>query len=322
MKDFYPSRKNILLEQIVLVDGQPACGKGALDPAISSMRRVELLNFSPQIENICGLRYLNKLDNNSAKTMLRLEADLVLYETMMSRNTNFRINDQSSAFKDINFITYIKRLFVQGDSLIPKKIIKDKPILHFMTHAMLGVSKPLFEAFQNKLNIIELVRHPKSMLEKQTEYNEWWSSNAGKKRQFQLFINYKNNEIPFWAKDWPDLYIKSNSVERAIFEMSHQIKVAESFKKENSELFKKQCLSIPFERFVVNPIKYLKKVEILLNTEISKKTNKMLKKESVPRKNQNINENKIMKFLDKKGASKDSIELLNKISQDYENYYL
>ena len=113
MNDLDPSRKNILLEQIVLVDGQPACGKGALDPAIASMKRVEILNFSPQIENICGLSYLNKLDDNSAKTILRLEVDLVLYETMMSRNTNFRISDQSSVFNNINLFKYIKRLFAK-----------------------------------------------------------------------------------------------------------------------------------------------------------------------------------------------------------------
>ena len=111
MKNYDPSRENFLIDQVVLIDGQPACGKGALDPAIASMERVELLNFSPQLENICGLNYLGRLDDNSAVAMLRLEADLVLYETMMSRNTNFRPNDQSSAFKDINLFTYIKRLF-------------------------------------------------------------------------------------------------------------------------------------------------------------------------------------------------------------------
>ena len=251
MKNYDPSRESFLIDQVVLIDGQPACGKGALDPAIASMERVELLNFSPQLENICGLNYLGRLDDNSAVAMLRLEADLVLYETMMSRNTNFRPNDQSSAFKDINLFTYIKRLFNKGDSLVPDKIIKEKPILHFMTHAMLGVSKPLFNAFKNKIIIIELVRHPKSMLSKQTEYNEWWSTDDGKKRQFKLFINYNDNEIPFWAKDWADLYINGNPVDRAILEMSHQIKISQSFKNQNKTLIDEQCLTVPFEKFVI-----------------------------------------------------------------------
>ena len=66
-----------------------------------------------------------------------------------------------------------------------------KPILHFMTHAMLGVSQPLFRALGDKLSIIELVRHPKSMLHQQTAYNEWWLTKDGKERQFQLFLNFE-----------------------------------------------------------------------------------------------------------------------------------
>ena len=65
MNNIKPSRKNILVEQLVLVDGQPACGKGALYPVVASMDRVELLNFSFNLENICGLRYLDKIDGDN-----------------------------------------------------------------------------------------------------------------------------------------------------------------------------------------------------------------------------------------------------------------
>ena len=179
MNSIKPSRKNILIEQLVLVDGMPNCGKGALDPAIASMERVELLNFSPQLENICGLRYLDKIDDDSSETMLKLEIDLVLYETMMSRNTNFRISDQSSAFNDINYLVYLKRLFQKGDKCIPQIIKNKKPILHFMTHSMLAFSIPLFNCYKEKIKLIELVRHPKSMLAQQTAYNESWLTDEG-----------------------------------------------------------------------------------------------------------------------------------------------
>ena len=63
--------------------------------------------------------------------------------------------------------------------------------------------------------------------------------------------NYNDNEIPFWAKDWADLYINGNPVDRAILEMSHQIKISQSFKNQNKTLFDEQCLTIPFEKFVI-----------------------------------------------------------------------
>jgi len=317
-----PSRKNILIEQLVLIDGQAACGKGALAPLIASMERVELLNFSPQIENICGLRYLEKIDNDSLETMIKLEIDLVLYETMMGRNTNFRFSDQSSAFNDVNFFEYIKRLFRQGDKIIPKKIKEEKPILYFMTHAMLGLSNHLFDCLGEKLNIIELVRHPKSMLSQQTSYNEWWLTDEGKKRQFQLFFNYEGEEVPFWTKGWERLYLDCNPVERAIYEMDHHIKVTEKFKNLNKSTYNYQCISIPFENYVVEPVPYLELIANILKTRIGKKTERILRKENLPRKKEIINNKKISEFLYQKNACKDSIDLLENLSTKYEQMYL
>ena len=69
------SRKELLLQQLVLVDGQPGAGKAALSSVIASMERVELLKFSHEIENICGLRYLDEIGASSAETMLKLSVD-------------------------------------------------------------------------------------------------------------------------------------------------------------------------------------------------------------------------------------------------------
>ena len=127
-------RNDILLEQLVLVDGQGGCGKTLLTAIVAAMERVELLNYSPELENICALKYLNKITDDAAETMIRIQMDLLIYETMMSRRINFRPSDLSSAFRDIDFLSYLKRLFSKGDEIIPERIKKEKPILHFATH--------------------------------------------------------------------------------------------------------------------------------------------------------------------------------------------
>ena len=43
-------RNDILLEQLVLVDGQAGCGKSLLFAIVASMDRVELVNYSPELE--------------------------------------------------------------------------------------------------------------------------------------------------------------------------------------------------------------------------------------------------------------------------------
>ena len=63
--------------------------------------------------------------------MIKVQMDLCLYETMMSRRINFRYNDLSSAFNNKNFFKYFIRLFDKGDEVIPLRLIKEKPILNY-----------------------------------------------------------------------------------------------------------------------------------------------------------------------------------------------
>lgn len=318
------ARDEILLQQLVLVDGQPASGKSVLYPAVASLDRVELFNVSLEIENICALRYLGKITSDGAETMIKLHADQVLYETMMSRNLNFRFSDRSSVFKDADFLTYIKRLFAKGDMVIPERIKKEKPILHFMTHSLLGLSEPIFNSLGDKVAIIELVRHPMSMLVQQTRFNEWWSTSQGKMRQFHLFIKHKEEQIPFWTKGYEELYLKSNPVERAIYDMHHQIERAESFKNEFKEIYESQCITIPFEKFVITPYPYIEKIEVLLKTNMNRKTKKMLEKERVPRNNTGLEANELINkrnFAIQNGASEDALRVLDQISEHYEEKY-
>ena len=57
-------RKGHLAEKIVIVDGLAGCGKTLISPIISAMDRVELLNYAFEIEYICRLFYLNKIQNS------------------------------------------------------------------------------------------------------------------------------------------------------------------------------------------------------------------------------------------------------------------
>ena len=86
---------------------------------------------------------------------------------MMGRNTNFRFNDLSSVFQSTKKKIYIKRLFSEGDSVIPNLINKLRPILHFSTHNILSHSEILFQSFKEKTRFINIVRHPAYMVHQQ-----------------------------------------------------------------------------------------------------------------------------------------------------------
>ena len=42
----------------------------------------------------------------------------MIYESMMSRNTNFRYNDLSSVFNNSKKVEYFKRLFNKGEEFV------------------------------------------------------------------------------------------------------------------------------------------------------------------------------------------------------------
>ena len=104
-------------------------------------------------------------------------------------------------------------------------------------------------------------------------------------------------------------------------------------------------LTIPFEKFVVNPNPYLKKINSIMNTEFSRKTKKILKKQKIPRKkiadginldiykrylwepsNQSLSENEELNlrrnWVKEQGANKYSMDVLDEVSNYYEKEFL
>ena len=318
-------RDGSLLQQLVLVDGLACSGKAVLDIAVSSMDRVEMIQFTTQIERICALRDLGKITNDAAETLIKLEADFTLYNTMMSRNVNFRVLDQSSVFKAPKPWVYIKRLFTKGDRLIPDRIKKEKPILHFMTHCLLGYSEPIFNSFGDKVILIEIVRHPMSMLKMSTSYEKEWTTHEGRLRQIaDPFLRHKDESVHFWTRGYEDLYYKSNPVERAIYVMRHHIEKTELFRNKFRGIYETQCITIPFEKFVVDPWPYMEKIEALLKTKMTRKTKKVLKKTGVPRNNTGIEAHELIKnrnFAIQNGACKDALQTLDQLSDQYVEKY-
>lgn len=274
-------RQELLVDKIVIIDGQPGCGKTMLSPIVSSFSRVELLNYAFEIEFICRLYNLNKIDEDAAIALVRMFVDHKLYQTMMGRETNFRYSDLSSAFKDSNPLRYFKRIFQQGDMIIPDKIKKERPILNITTHDLLSVSDPVFEGVGFKTVFIEVVRHPLYMVKQQELNMERLVNNV---RDIQVNIEYKGKELPYFAAGWEQLFSDSNAMERAIYYIHKTTQKSNAKRNFWEGDVKASIITIPFERFVIDPMPYIKNIESKLGTSMGKKTSAIMKKQNVPRK--------------------------------------
>ena len=274
------TRTPFLAPKIVIVDGLPGCGKTMLSPIVSALERVELMNYAYEVEYACVLNYLGRIQPDATKTLVRAFTDLKLYNTMMGRETNFRFSDLSSAFKD-RPCRYLKRIFQKGDEMIPERIKKEKPILNLTTHNLLGMSDPVFMALGNRVVVIEVVRHPLYMLKQQMLNMERLLANA---RHFTIYFKYQDQELPFWTWGWEECFVKSNALEKAIYMMEHWLKLAEDKTEKLKAEYGAQILVVPFEKFVIGPEPYLRKIEQLLETRVTAYTRRVMKKQKVPRK--------------------------------------
>lgn len=335
-----PVRKHEFCPQVVVVDGFPGCGKTMLSPILASLKRVEIANYAFEIEFNCRIKELGHMTSEAAVAMIRMHVDNRIYNNMMSRDVNFRFNDLSSVFNTPNRFRYFKRLFAPGDENIPAKIEKLNPILNLTTHDLIQVSGTIFEALGDRLTFINVIRHPLFMLVQQTLNMERLLGNP---RDIQVCFDYGGTELPYFAHGWEELFIKSNSVERAIYSLFFQNKKRTEFLTDCSHLIKHRFIEIPFESFVKSPQRFMGLICTHLGTSFGASTKREMKRQKVPRKNTvdglprkiykrcgwqpptvGVSEQEELSrrrdYAVANGASTECLSVLDQLSSEYEDY--
>jgi hypothetical protein len=275
--DIVITRPDHLAEKIVIVDGQAGCGKTMLSPIVSALDRVELLTYAYELEYACALASLGKMDQDAARGLTRLLTDLQIYNTMMGRELNCRPADLSSIWRDANPLRYVKRMFQAGDESVPDRIKSERPILHLTTHNLLPFAQPVFEALNDRLVFVEVVRHPLYML-KQQALN--MKNIHGDVRDFTVYYEHQGKQVPFFAREWQERFLTGTDVEKVIYGMDALYKKAEKIRKQ----FSKRIITIPFEKFVLDPMPYMGQLCGTLGTQMTSVTTNMMRKQKVPRK--------------------------------------
>jgi len=327
---------------IRIQDGLPGCGKTLFSSLISTFDRVELLNYAPETEHACLLYSLGKVSIDAAKVMVNIETDMKLYHTMMGRDVNFRLSDLSSVAQNHDPARYIQRIFGEGDKVIPEVINQQKPILNLAVHNVLGDSEPIWQALGDRCIFIHIERHPLYMVRQQELNMRSIGSGA-----IPFFINYTHdgtNEIPGFAYEWEDEFISSsNSMERTVHFINKRSKHARVKKGELLDKYQANILTIPFEKFVLDPEPWMGQIYNIIGTSASTVTSKEMDKHKVPRKmiadgidleiyrrcgweppkgeTSERDELNIRREDVSREVSSDMLDILDKLSEEYENQY-
>ena len=281
-----PHQSSYLAKKIVIVDGMIGGGKNLLSSIVSSLPNVEMWLHKPEIEHVCSLHHLGHISLDAAKTLINMWADEEIYNQSMSRNTNFKPSDVSSVFHYSRPLRYFKRLF-KSPTKAKESIKKEMPILSLMTHVNTSYSKPLFEALGERLIYIRVSRHPMStyLLQHNRKWNERWTidDRHGPVMYKTLDQNSKSIDLPFYAKNIEKNYLDANSTDRAILLFDQWIRTSDDLIDKVAKSTKAAIFEIPFEKFVFQPQMYIKKIALSLGVTPDKITNKMMRRQGVPR---------------------------------------
>ena len=278
IKKFKPQKNDV-----IVIDGLWGTGKSLLGPIISSMDRVEKHKSNYIYEHFCQLDYLGKIDRNSSTEMLKYLSDIDQYDNLIGREINLRMTDDSGFLKNPGSMKYVKRLFGgQGDSYIDK-INNNNIALNLMTHMLLLVSDPFFEAFQDRLRFIEVVRHPLNV------FSHWHSIFEGfeKSRMATLSFDIDGNKIPWFvdSQEWREQYISSNSYEKTTYALIKLfLRLFEKLDSIDQQKDGKKMLVISFEDLVFETERSMVILSNFLGRPHSKSLNKTLRKQKIPRK--------------------------------------
>ena len=276
MKQGTPIRHHTLTDHIVVVDGVSGAGKTMVAHIVSSMDRVEKMQYSPDLEHVLEYNHMEHITDEATIEFIRMHFDMLLYNQMQGRNMNIRFSDLSSVWQSPKKWKYLKRLISKGDMKVPDTIAMQRPILHLETHHILSYAHPLVKAFPQVV-FIEVVRHPLYCL-KQQALN--WQRLQDTPRNFNLHIKSGNKQVPFTFLGFEHMFEGSNDTEKAIYEMS-LLKRMELLRTESIDV---RTITIPFEKFIQVPKPDIEFIATRLQTKTSSLTWEELKRQKLPTK--------------------------------------
>lgn len=274
--------------KVVFINGFNASGKTMLCPIISSINDVESTIFPYEIEWIGSLLYTDNATKHGFQEFVKQYCDNTVYNQMMGRNSNFRINDISSVVNKKDFLKYFKRLFNKGDNSIPKIINDKKPILCFTTNHLSFFIEEIFEALKNRCLFIETVRDPIYMFKQlKILFKDIYNNN--KKKFFTFTFNQNNQDFLFH-----DYYNKNEDLTNLSKIDNLNYSVVNYLEKicnfyfnldlKNINIGEARLMLLPFENFVIKPNKWIEEILTFLDKAPDQNLKNQLKIQNVPRK--------------------------------------
>ena len=273
--------------KVILTDGMIGGGKTLIANLISGLKDIDPWIYDTNIERICSLNSIKKIDLETSADLLKKNLNEKYYDNFILRHVNYRKQDLSSVLNNIRLKNIEKRKHLTDD-VAKRKIKNTKMCLQYMTHKNSPYAEPIFKACGKQLLYVLILRNPFNIYT--INWLARWMKLFGKFDARDGRINFYSNKhkinFPFEIKiKEVDYFNKLNRFEKSIFFMEYYYYISVKKIIKFSKKYGSNYIIVPFENLTQNPEKYLKKISKILKIKIDKLAKKHMKINNVPRSN-------------------------------------
>jgi hypothetical protein len=277
-KPRFAMQENIA-HNLLFVDGITRCGKSIFTGIVGTLQNCEHLRFKTLIEHVVPALYFGAIDKEFAKSSMRALYNETTYETLISRNANFRPGDQSSVLEFYDPKLYIDRLCRQEGDDVVDELRQKARLFPFQTHDIM-VNLEHLDSLEFDYKMIELYRHPVDVF--YSWYTRGWGERFGEDpRAFTLCIERGGKTLPWYCAGYEEEWLGLNPMERCVRTAIDLLE--KSVEQQKRAKHPDRILTITFEDMVERTDSQMVRIYDFLEREATAWTDHFLKKANCPR---------------------------------------
>jgi len=280
---------------------------------ISTLGDCEHIRFSTYIEHMVPSLALGVIDPGFARSTMRTLFNEAVHDTVISRNANFKPDDQTGVLNYHNPKLYIERLGHEGGEETVEYLRKGERIFPYQAHDIM-VHLEHLDDLEFDYKIIEVYRHPVDNIN--SWYTQGWGERFGNDPYaFTLTIEYDGKMLPWYCVGYEEEWLSLNPMERCIRTANDLIQksVAQQKKAKNPD----RIITVVYEEMVEKPDAQMARISEFVGSPLTPWTAPALAKENLPIV---LKPESRQKKLDafRAGVSSELFDQLVAISEEYE----
>ncbi len=314
MKTFNSKQSISIAKNKIFIDGISRTGKSIFSTILPNFEKMEHIQFFDLVEWLVPATKYGGMKLDYAKSILRIAYNQLYYNLFISRNVNFRKNDQTGIDNFHDPQKYYSRLEKIDDESVIEEIASSEFYVPFMTHDLM-VNMDIVSQLDLDCKIIEIYRNPIDVV------FSWWKRGLGTRlgkdpREFTLLLEIEKSELPWYCAETDNFRVDRNNVGEVDFIIEIVLSLIEKSVKMQKSIPMNDVLTITYEDILQDTNQTIKNVSSFLKLEPLNCMQKNTKKIGLPKKIDLVSRDKKLKEM-KQIINDDS---LNRLIKDEKKY--